>query len=359
MILKKSISIIILAAICSSFAGCQKAKKTEPVEISLLDTKINPYDVKMDWQDAFETKLKEFKSSENFKDSSMFEINDLTGDGIPELIISPSDDVSAQCEIYRLFNAGVDQIGITGAYGTFEFIPSMNAIGYSYDGDDFTVGEYLEYEEGTFNPTVSFYNNANSASAGVTIRYEVNNEDVTLVKFEEMLHPYRDSDSLKVGRKYSFGESSIDYAIHCSESWNKVLTDEHKKLFKERIDAVIETNDLKEAAFEIVDLDLNGLPEVVVSTGLLNDSKTRIFYMDEEGVKEIETGCDADGGIMLDFNSKIFYAADYYGSIQCWSLIGADISSFKPSDSILRCGRRYELNEENINKVFGVEEENG
>ena len=360
MILKRSISVIITATLCASFAGCQKTQKSaDPVEVSLLATKVSPQDVKFDWQDAFETKLKEFKGSESFTDTSMFELTDVTGDGIPELIISPSNDVSAQCEIYRLFNGGVDQIGVTGAYGIFDFIPSENAIGYSYEGDDFNVGEYLVYEEGSFNPAVSFYTNANSASAGVTIKYEVNNEDVTLVKFEEMLQPYRNGTTQKIGRKYSFGDSTIDYAIHCSESWGEVLTDKQKELYKNEINAIIENYDLIEAAFEIVDLDLNGLPEVVVSTGLLNDSKTSILYLDEDGVKELKTGCDADGGIMLDLNAKIFYAADYYGSIQCWSLVGADISSFKPSDSTFRCGRRYELTEENINKVFDVEVENG
>lgn len=359
MILKKSISILILAVVCASFASCEKTPKTEPVEASLLDAKLNPYDVKLSWQDAFETKLKEFKSSENYTDRSMFEITDLTGDGIPELVISPSDDVSAQCEIYRLFNEGVDQIGVTGTYGSFEYVPSANAIGYSYEGSDITIGEYLVYEEGTFNKVVSFYTNANSASAGVTVEYEVNNIDVTLVKFEEMLQPYRNADSLKIGRKYSFGDQAIDYAIHCSETWDQVLSDQQKQLYSERLNAVIAENELIEPAFELVDLDLNGLPEVVVSTGMLNDSKTLILYLDEEGVKELETGCDADGGIMFDMSSKIFYASDYYDSIQCWSLAGADISSFKPSDSFMRCGRKYILTEENINKVFADEVENG
>ncbi len=359
MILKKAISIILFTTVCASFASCEKTPKNKPVEVSLLDTKVSPYDVKLDWQNAFETKLKEFKSSENFTDSSMFEITDLTADGIPELIISPSDDVSAQCEIYRLFNDSVDQIGVTGAYGSIDFLPSVNAIGYSYEGDDITIGEYLVYEEGSFNQAVSFYTNANSASAGVTVEYEVNNNDVTLVKYEEMLHPYKDAVSLKTGRKYSFGDQAIDYAVHCSETWDQVLTDQQKQLFSERLNAVVSEGELIEPAFEIVDLDLNGIPEVVVSTGLLNDSKTRIFYLDEEGIKELETGCDADGGIMFDMSSKIFYASDYYDSIQCWSLAGADISSFTPSDSFMRCGRRYILTEENINKVFADEVKNG
>ncbi|MCR5601516.1 MAG: hypothetical protein K6G33_12335 [Ruminococcus sp.] len=359
MILKKAISIILFAAVCSSFAGCEKTQKAEPVEVSLLDTKAAPQDIKLDWQEAYEKKLKEFKSSESFKDTSRFDIIDLTGDDIPELIISPSDDVSAQCEIYRLFNGGLDQIGITGSYGTFDFIPSMNAIGYSYEGDGFNIGEYLVYEEGTFNSAVSFYTNANSASAGVTIQYEVNNENVTLVKFEEILQPYRDADSFKTGRKYSFGDGAIDYAVHYSETWDQVLTDQQKQLFKERVEAVMETNDFIEAAFELVDLDLNGIPEVVVSTGMLNDSVTRILYLDEEGVKELETSCDADGGIMFDISSKIFYAADFYGSVQCWSLAGADISNFTVSDSTMRCGRKFSLNKETIEKVFANEVKNG
>ena len=94
------------------------------------------------------------------------------------------------------------------------------------------------------------------------------------------------------------------------------------------------------------------LPEVVVSTGLLNDSEARILYLDTEGVKELSVTSDADGGIQFDVSSKIFFAADYYGSIQCWSMAGADISSFQPSDSTVRCGREYDLTAENIENAF-------
>ena len=356
MNLKKNIPLFVMAAAVSVFTGCSETKKVSTPEISLLDVNSAPADVTFDWQQPYKTILSSFKNSDQYTPSSMFELRDITNDNIPELIISPSDEVSAQCQVYTMLDSAADLIATCGSYGVLQYIESQNAIGYCYNGESFTIGEYQTFNEGSFNKEFDFYNNEGSASSGALIRYEVNGDEVTLAKYEEYLHPYRDYVTAEVGRKYTFGDDAVNYAINCSESWNTVLTDTQKELFRERLNAVIAEAELMDAAFEIVDLDLNGIPEVVLSTGVLEDSQVRIFYLDEDGIKELNTSCDDDGGIHFDMTSKIFYSTNYEGNVQCWSMAGADISNLKPSDSTMCCGRKYALTAENIANVFSGEE---
>ena len=350
--IKKCTYAILAAAVLSAASGCSKTENVMDSAPDPLAVKTAPENVAFDWQSAYEEKPKEFKASGDCSDSSMFELLDLTGDGTPELIISPSDDVSSQCEIYTLTNKTTDRISTCGSFGEIDFIPSKNAIGYQYTGEGFTVGEYQVFENGSFNAVANFFNNVGSASSGAVIRYVLNENNVSLSEYEAAIIPYRDSPSVKAGRKYTFGDDAINYAVHYSESWSSVMTDLQKYDYRARLLAVLDNTMNPGYAFELVDLDVNGLPEVVVSTGLLDESPTRVFYLGSEGVKDLEVSSDTEGGIHFDISKKIFYSTDANGSIQCWSLAGADVNSFAPSDSTMCCGRKYELTKENIELVF-------
>lgn len=353
MKIKKASLLLICAAAVSSAAGCSDTKTVQSSEISLLTTNMAPQDVVFDWQEAFEAKIKEFKGTSQYdKNKSMFDICDITGDGSPELIISPNDDISTVCDVYMLAGSTAAPLTSIGSFGEFDYLPELNAAGYSYEGDGFIIGEYKKQEDGIFNTAVTFYNNSGSASSGAAIRYEINNEDVTLGKYEETLSPYRDAKAIKVGRKFCMGDDAVNYAIRCSESWGAVMTVMQKELFKERLSSIAASGDTIDAAFEIVDLDSNGIPEVVVSTGILSSSEVKVLYIQNEALQELSVSCNTDGSVNYDVNAKIFYATDFYDKIQCWSLAGGDVNGFKPSDNSIRCGRKYELTEENINAAF-------
>ncbi len=350
--INKKISIIMAGAVLAACAGCSETKKVESLPLTLLDTNMKPEEVEMKWQKDYETLLNSFKNSEQYSKSSMFDLTDLTGDGTPELIISPSEDVNAQCIIYTMTGTVADKIADIGSYGQFDYLPEAGAVGYSYNGEGFVVGEYQTLQEGSFQTAVSFYNNTESASSGAVIKYQINGDDVTLAKFEEALQPYKEATAFKTGRKYTFGDDAIKYAIYYSETWNTVLRDEQKQAYRDRLSAIFENADLKDAAFELVDLDMNGNPELVVSTGILNDSQVRIFYFDTNDVKEIDCTCDTDGGIHYDMTSKVFYATDFYGEMKCWSMAGTDINGFAPSESNMKCGRKNLLTKDSVAKAF-------
>ena len=108
----------ILSVLAAGAAGCSNTKKSVSSEVDPLAPKTAPQNVTFDWQEPFETVIMAFKTSDRCTDTSMFEIRDLTGDDIPELIISPSDDVASKCEVYRLIGSRADLITNAGSYGT-------------------------------------------------------------------------------------------------------------------------------------------------------------------------------------------------------------------------------------------------
>ena len=346
---KRSAYILTAAILLSAMTGCSKTENVLNSEVDPLAFNAAPESVTFDWQEAYESKLKEFKKSDRYSADSRFDLMDITDDNIPELIISPSAESSERCDIYFSFGSSIDLLTSCGAYGEFDFIPSILFIGFQYDGDGFTIGEYQKYSEGFYNKEISYYTNVGSASAGAAIRYMINDESVTLAQYDSIVSAYQNEQSIKLGRKYTFGDECIDYAIHCSESWSKVLTGDQKQKYRESLSEYVSSS-YPNAAFEIVDLDMNGLPEVVLSTGLPGEQATRIYYLDNEGVKNIKTDNDSDGCIRFDIKQNVFYSG--VEKFKCWTLADADLNRFKPSDSIMTCGRKYELSKKNLEFAF-------
>ena len=350
MKIHRSAYILMAASILAGTAGCSKTENVLNSQIDPLAFNAAPESVTFDWQEAYEKQLSEFKKSDKYSEDSRFDLRDITNDNIPELIISPSSDSSTRCDIYFALGSSVDILTSCGACGEFDFIPSILFIGYHYEGDGFTVGEYQKFSEGFYNSEVSYYTNVGSASAGAAIRYEINGNSVSLAEYEETVAAYQNEQSYMLGRKYTFGDDAINYAIHCSESWSKVLTGDQKLKYRESVSQYIDTGTYPNAAFEIADLDMNGLPEVVISTGTDDEEATRILYLDEEGVQTLNVSNDYDGCIRFDISKEVFYSGSE--KRRCWSLAEGDVNGFKPSDSIMVCGRKYELNKNNVDLAF-------
>lgn len=352
MKINRSAYVIMTASLLAAMAGCSKTENILDSQPDPLAVKTSPESVVFDWQDEYQSKLEQFKASSAYTDSSMFDLCDITNDGIPELIISPSDDAAAACDAFTLIGTDLIKIASCGSFGQFTFAPSIPVIGYEYAGEEFTIGEFQTFTEGFYNVDFSYYTNMNSASSGAVIRYEINGEGVSLDEYEETVNAYKDEESFNVGRKYSFGDDAIRYAVHCSESWSEVLTVAQKKKYSEKLSDILKNTSSADSAFELADLDGNGLPEVVVSSGSITEMPVSVLFLDNEGVKELEASGDENGCLRLDIKKNIFYAPDQSGKLKCWSLSGESVSSFKPSESIMACGRKYTLTSDNIKLVL-------
>ncbi|WP_294752090.1 hypothetical protein [uncultured Ruminococcus sp.] len=349
---KRYAYFVMAAAILAAMTGCSETENVLGSQPDPLAVKTSPESVAFDWQEVYQNKLEQFKVSADLTDTSMFDLCDITGDGVPELIISPSDDASASCDVYSLIGTDIAKIASCGSFGQFSFVPSLLVIGYEYEGEEFTIGEYQKYNEGFYDIDFSYYNNMNSASSGAVIRYELNGDNVSLAEYEEKVNGYKQEDSFTVGRKYSFGDEAMDYAIHCGESWKEVLTDAQKKKYKEKLDEVLKNASSADSAFELADLDGNELPEIVVSSGSLDEMPVNVYYLDNDGIKEIEASGAENGCLRFDIKANVFYSTDQSGKFICNTLSGESVSGFKPSESIMLCGRKYPLTSDNIKLVF-------
>lgn len=339
-----------------SFIGCESKKTDTAPEPVTEAVTISPQNIVFDWQSLYESKLSEFKNSDKFSESSdsygcsMFDLRDLTNDGTPELIISPNTDAASACEIYTVSKGSLVYIGESGSSGCFNAFPLTGIIQNEHMGQGFIIGEYLSFSDNSLNTVLSYYNNADSILSGASLTYEINKEEVTLAEYDAALEEYLSAPSLMIGRKYTFTDASINYALYFSESWGGVLTDKHKSLFRNKLSELINEG-YDEAAFELCDLNADNTPELIVSTGTYKAAVCMIFIIENNTLSELETHFDSSGRICFDIENKVYFSSDISGN-HYNSLIGADLEAYRESESIMECGRKYLLKDEFIISAF-------
>ena len=108
------------------------------------------------------------------------------------------------------------------------------------------------------------------------------------------------------------------------------------------------------AAFEIVDLNSDDLPEVIISA----PEGCRIYTFTGEmydELKEMDGVYGNDGTLMLDIANSVFYS-DTKGEINYWSFLeGFSAADYKSSGSLMQCGNKLLLTLDNISwDVYGV-----
>lgn len=339
----------------SAFSGCSGSKT---VSSAVDPAPITPQSIVFDWQKPFENKLREFMASDQFKaeagsgiGASMFDLRDLTGDGIPELMISPNTDHGTPCQIYTYSDGALSSLGETGDYGMFRFLPALRMVSDEYQGTGFTIGKYLGFENGELVPVVTYSDNTASAATGAVIVHEINGEEVTLPEFDAALEEYRSSPSCNMGRKYTFGEEAVSYAVYCSESWGAVMTPTQKQCYRDLLTAAYEESQQTgtDAGFELCDLNADDLPELIISEGTFDGASCKIYYINGDEAVQLDGSYGSDGRLGLDIAKSVFYA---YGATKntYWSLTDSSFSAadYTSSGSTMECGRKYLLTPETI-----------
>lgn len=346
---RKNFRILIFAVISVvSIAGCSGKKTSSVAGKSVSETTVSPRSIAFEWQESYRSKLEEFKRSESYSESfgtngSMFDLYDLNSDGIPELIISAEKDKIPYCEIFTFSDGSVVSIGENGDSEKFRFYPETGIISCEHDGNGFVIGEYRKISDNSLRTEISYYNNFASASVGASITYEINREEVTLAEYEETLAKYNAFPFLDVGRKYTFGSDSIDYALFCSESWGAVMTSAQKKAYQDKLSEIIETSG-SEAAFELADLDGDDNAELIVSDSIPGENSCRMFSYSDGELNEFE-------GVG---NSVFFLVIDDEKRTVLLSAPGSTELSAENSESgsFIQCGRKFILSDEYIISAF-------
>ncbi len=333
--------------------GCGSGNTTVS-QIEPTTVKITPESVVFDWQKLYEAKLGEFRNSGDYKDGkggSMFDIIDITGDGSPELIISPSSEIEMPCRIFTLSGGSVVSIGENGANGVMDYYPAKAVVCFKYSGKNFEIREFKAIEDGELVTKDKFYNNRNGISSGGKLTYEINNEEVTGVNYDKAIAVYTSSPSFEIGRRYSFGAASIKYALYCSESWGPVFNDAQKEQYK-KILADKKQSAETDAAFDIVDLNGDNVPELVCSEGTFETAECSIYTLNDDTASEAGSCMTFHGTINCDIEKKVYFSPDP-NQKDVFALGNPDkVTGYSPTDNIIDCGRRYVFTDESIQEAF-------
>lgn len=352
---KKLTTTFIAFAMTITAVGCSGKKNTGSETAGILN--VSPRSIVFEWQSLYEQKLNEFMTSDKFSEvaqkgleESRFDLFDLNGDGTPELFISANNDHKTQCEIFTVSDGQVVSAGTIGEYGAFMYYPDFRLINDEYSGDGFVVGKFISFDGKTLTDYFSYSDNSSSATKGASIKHEINGQSLSLPEYDEAMAMYRNARTVSIGRKYTFGTASIDYALHCSESWGAVLTLTEKELFKEQLtSSLVVANELeKDASFEFCDITGDDVPELIVSEGTSVGDLCRIYYISNNILLELDGEYGYKGRLNYDNEQLVFYTSGTDSGNACWSITNNNISSFNVSRSHMECGRKYILTAENI-----------
>ncbi|WP_295088308.1 hypothetical protein [Ruminococcus sp.] len=167
------------------------------------------------WQTAYRETLKTFMESEFYSAESKWDIQDLDGDGTPELLIS--QDTSYGSFIYYYENGSATIVGNIvvenfGRNGSFLFCKNENLVG-------FTDSSISDYHADSFTAYIGKYNNHYIQQLQILSKfsypeqpqayyYDVDNEYVSEEEYNKALSNFNSKEWIEVGRRYSFGDYS-------------------------------------------------------------------------------------------------------------------------------------------------------
>lgn len=351
--MKKISRLFLIITAAAAITGCS-GKKTDSVSDNVPAKNADPESITFSWQEVYENKIKEFKESEEYTENSAFDIFDVTGDDLPELIISPDNQATSKCIIYTCGDT-VSELGEAGNFGAFTYCPDTNIIKDEYSGSGFVLGKFLKFSNGSFNTVLTYSDNSDSASMGADIYHEINGENLSLGDYEKALEPYATTLSIDVGRRFTMGDNAINYGIRFSESWKAILNSEQKKLCKEKLNeklAEIQESGA-DAGFDLCDLNGDKVPELIISDSSAPEATCSVYYFSNGELAAMEGGYGINGVFCLDTEKFVFFA-DTETDKKYWSIANSAFSAadYAESDSIAVIGRKYYVSESGISAVF-------
>lgn len=349
--MNRKISVTLLAAlILGSLTAC--SEKNEEGESSPKSG------FSAAWQTPFSEKLLEFKSSTDFDEAvSAFDIADITGDSVPELIISTDVSGADACRIFALDGDSVKEIGNVGSCGKFGYIPELNVIRDEYVGSGFVLGKIISCDGSELVSQMTYSDNSASASSGAAIYHKINDKEMLLADYQEAMSAYDGKAEVELGRRYSFGEETMDYALNTAESWGDAMNKKQKKLCREKLEEILASTEenAAEPAFDLVDLNGDGIPELLVSSGTADESGVQIYYLTGDTISLMEGEYGFSGTFDFDPKERVFaFISQDSGNMSYWSIANPDFdaASYDENANRVLCGRRYPLTDAGISAVF-------
>lgn len=337
-----------------------------------LDIAFNDYN---DYKECY----KDFLYGMDDADESYgFSLCDVSGDGIPELFISPGDYHAASCEIYT-FNNRLIYIGSIGSWGVCNYYSDKNILCGGYTGGGVTESTYYSIDD---NAAISllayFYDNSGTTQEK---EYKIDDTDVTEEEYNEAIKKYSGENMRHLGRDFPFDKEYIEALLTDSSDW--------KECYKNLLLSLQDTDETYR--FSLYDITGDDVPELFISDGFKRVNSCKIYSFDE-GLIFMES-LGIDGEICYSPDSKIFGDYDiaqgheyfmYYTldennnfkhEITLYNNVGAapteedvkyeinheevsydeyksELDKYREIDDFISLGRDYEFTEEDILKAF-------
>lgn len=174
------------------------------------------------WQQLYADELKRYMASDEYNNETMFDLYDVNNDNIPELFISTGVSHADGCLIYTVLNEKIQklekyyELAGCGEYGLINCSSSIQTIFSSWSKSGNYFMDYYQIQNDKFVHILEAYND--TANVGLeNATYKINNETVTVEKYNEEISKYEADDYIEVGRKYKLDEETINSILLSEE----------------------------------------------------------------------------------------------------------------------------------------------
>ena len=135
-----------------------------------------------------------------------YDIYDLDGDDIPELIISEGYFHAAGCRIYSYVNSELRELGRLGEWGTFLFYPESNLILWSWTNQGHHIEKWYEIKDHEMNLLYSY---GFLVTGKDQQQYEINGESADKEEYNEYLKVHSDKRPKKDEKEIELGKRKV------------------------------------------------------------------------------------------------------------------------------------------------------
>jgi len=170
---------------------------------------VGPLINKASWTNLYITELNKHIGSY----SSKFNIYDLDGNGIPELLISDGDIHAASANVYTVIEGKMVDLGSYGSWGDFQYDPINKYIGSGFMGQGILVVNYYKFINNKIEKMVSFFTNGGAVLSGSEVQYKVDDKSVSKEVYEAEYAKYNKNNYSTIARKYDITADIISQVI--------------------------------------------------------------------------------------------------------------------------------------------------
>ena len=247
-----------------------------------------------------------------------FDLYDLDNDGVPELFLSTGSYHVANVRIFSVAGGKLKEFSDPtsgnypdfGEYGCVK-IRSDGCLFSEYAGMGCSYDRYFRLEQGELKKVLEceYWDHIVGAPEGMDGEmYIVNGTEVPKEEYDKAKSDYSDMIPwFEAGRRYELTEENINTVFDGNNDssykaeYSNILTDIINS------DSYIDWKDIYSAdptsvmTYDLLDIDMNGIPELLVSNGKAHSSGVRIFTVTDGKAVEIQNDSAYEGIFEMGF----------------------------------------------------------